>query len=160
MRKLTCRRLALMLACILAIGCQTTHPGTKTQAAGQAQQATTQGQQSTAAEQPGAQGQPAGQPGVAARSASGARGVTALQPGKLVQALSTRVDTLIRNVRKLVSPKAGSSRLAGTVETVTSRLRGIRLPPADLLVPIAAAVILLGGGAWTLATIIAGRRRG
>ncbi len=154
----------LALACALATGCQTTHPATKSQPTAQGQQPAAQGQQSVAqTSQPTGQAPSASPtqplaPQVSSSMRAVARSVAAGAPGKFVRAVTADVNALIRKVQSLVK-KPGPNRTGGTGENLTSRLRGVHMPPADVIVAVLSAVILLGGGTLTLAAIRAGRRR-
>ena len=160
------RSLALVSAIVLVIGCQTTHPAAKS---GQGQQ-TAQAQQSSSGQQ-AASGQqsPAQAEGQVENATQGqqqgghlrplfserprGQGTVARAAARFVNAVTNNAGSLFGKVKSFfLRPHLGRS--------FRSALRGIRLPSTDLLVPILAGAILVGGGAWTLATMIAGRHRG
>ena len=167
--KISRRSLALVSAIVLVIGCQTTHPAAKSGQEPKGQQAA-QAQQSSSGQQAASGLQSSGQAeGQVENTAQGqqqsgrlrlvfsarprGQGTVARAAARFVNAVINDLDNLFGRVKSFfLRPQFGRS--------FRSALRGIRLPSTDLLVPILAGVILVGGGAWTLATRIAGRRRG
>ncbi len=141
----------LLLACLLVIGCQTTHPATKPQSGSPAQQAS--GQEAAGQEQ-GA----AAQAGGASPARQAARGAGGASATKFVSAVSNQINTLFTKVKSLVK-RPRSTRPSATGEKITSVFRNFRMPSTDILPTLAAAAILLGGGALVLAAILARRRR-
>ena len=145
------RRLVLVLACLLVIMCQTTHPGTKSQSAAEGPQSTAQGQQ------PAAQAQQlsAAQPEAPPRARSGVPGALAARSGKLVQAVSAGFRNLVSKIETL-----GKRGLKLNLSLLKTRVLGAHMPPAGLTIAIVTALVLLGGASLTAAAIIAGRRKG
>ncbi len=142
------RRLVLVLACLLVITCQTTHPGTKSESAAEGPQSTAQGQQPTAQ----AQQLPAAQPEAPPHARSGVPGALAARSGKLVQTVSA-------GFRNLGSKLQALGKLKLNLSPLKTRLRSVHMPPAGLTIALVTALVLLGGASLTAAAIIAGRRK-
>jgi hypothetical protein len=145
MSKLLSLVLALGAACLLVIACQTTGKQTQSRPTAQPPQATAQSSQLTAQPQQAAvqSSQPVAQPQAPPLAASAVRKVSASY-STLRSAASSRLNSLVGKL--------------DLFRKIKVKLFGVDLQPTELMAIILAAVILLGGGSWTLATRRLARR--